>query len=76
MIEIQRHAHYEFFPKITYFADFYFLKFKIDLELNFSKIEFADFVLILKFDGFSSKTCKIQENTNNTKHQTITKLRD
>jgi len=30
----------------------------------------------LKFDGFSSKTCKIQENTNNTKHQTITKLRD
>jgi hypothetical protein len=26
----------------------------------------------LEFDGFSSKTCKIQENT---KHQTITKLR-
>jgi hypothetical protein len=31
--------------------------------LNLSKSEFADFVPILEFDGFSSKTCKIQENT-------------
>jgi hypothetical protein len=63
MIKIHRRAHSEFFQKITYFDDFSFLKFKIDLELNLSKSEFADFVLILKFDGFSSKTCKIQENT-------------
>lgn len=51
------------FEKITYFADFSFLKFKIDLDLNLSKSEFADFILILEFDRFSSKTCKIQENT-------------
>jgi hypothetical protein len=63
MITIQRHAHFGFFSKITDFADFSFLKFKIDLELNLLKNEFADFVLILKFDGFYSKTCKIQENT-------------
>jgi hypothetical protein len=63
MIKIQRHAHFGFFPKIMDFADFSFLKFKIDLELNLSKSEFADFVLILEFDGFSSKTCKVQENT-------------
>jgi hypothetical protein len=25
--------------------------------------EFADFVIILEFDGFSSKICKTQENT-------------
>jgi hypothetical protein len=62
MIKIQRHAHSRFFPKIKYFFDFSSLN-KIDLELNLSKSEFADFVLILKFDGFSSKTCKIQENT-------------
>jgi hypothetical protein len=31
--------------------------------LNLSKSEFADFFLILKFDGFSYRTCKIQENT-------------
>jgi len=63
MIKIQRQTHSVFFPKITDFADFSFLKFKIDLKLNLSKSEFADFVLILKFYEFSSKTCKIQENT-------------
>jgi hypothetical protein len=63
LIKIHRHAHSGFFPKITDFTDFSFLKFKIDLELNLSKSEFADFVPILEFDGFSSKTCKIQENT-------------
>jgi hypothetical protein len=63
MIKIQRHAHSGFFPKIANFANFSFLKFKIDLELNLSKSEFADFVIILEFDGFSFKTCKIQENT-------------
>jgi hypothetical protein len=63
MIKIQRRAHSGFFKKITDFADFSFLKFKIDLELNLSKSEFADFVLILEFNGFSSETCKIQENT-------------
>jgi hypothetical protein len=62
MIKIQRHAHSGLFPKITDFADFSFLKFKIDLELNLSKSEFANFVIILEFDEFSSKTCKIQEN--------------
>jgi len=31
------------------------------LELNLSKSEFTDFVIILEFDGFSSKTCKIQK---------------
>jgi hypothetical protein len=62
MIKIQRCTYSRFFPKITDFADFSFLKFKIDLELNLSKSEFADFVLILEFDVFSSKTCKIQEN--------------
>jgi len=78
MIKIQRHAHSGLFPKITDFADFSFLKFKIDLELNLSKSEFANFVIILEFDEFSTKTCKIQENKkkkNNIKHQTITKLR-
>jgi hypothetical protein len=64
MIKIQRHAHSRFFPKITNFADLSFLKFKIDFELNLSKSEFTAFVIILEFDGFSSKTCKIQENTN------------
>jgi hypothetical protein len=63
MIKIQRHAHSGFFPKISDFANFFFLKFKIDLELNLSESEFADFVIILEFDGFSSKTYKIQENT-------------
>jgi len=56
MIKIQRRAHSRFFQKITDFADFYFLKFKIDLEFNLSKSEFTDFLLILEFDGFSSKT--------------------
>jgi hypothetical protein len=51
---------YGFFQKITDFA-FSFLKFKINLELNLSKSEFTKFVLILEFDGFSFKTCKIQE---------------
>jgi hypothetical protein len=32
------------------------------MELNLSKSEFADFVIILEFDGFSFKTCKTQEN--------------
>jgi hypothetical protein len=63
MIKIYRRAHSGFFPKIIDFANFSFLKFKIDLELNLSKSKFADFVLILKFDGFSSITYKIQENT-------------
>jgi len=36
------------------------------LELNLSKSEFADFVIILEFDGFSSKTYKIKENTKTT----------
>jgi hypothetical protein len=31
--------------------------------LNLSKSDFADFILILKFNEFSSKTCKTQENT-------------
>jgi len=44
MIKIQRHAHSGFFPKIANFANFSFLKFKIDLELNLSKSEFADFL--------------------------------
>jgi len=58
MIKIQRHAHFGFFEKITDFSDFSFLQFKLDLELDLSKSEFADFniladfVLILKFDGF------------------------
>jgi hypothetical protein len=52
MITIQRHAHSGFFPKITIFTDFSFLKFKIDLELNISKSEFSDFVIILEYDGF------------------------
>jgi len=47
MIKIQRHAHSGLFPKITDFADFSFLKFKIDLELNLSKSEFAKFLIIL-----------------------------
>jgi hypothetical protein len=38
------------------------------LELNLSKSEFADFVIILEFDGLSSKTCKIQENTKTTQN--------
>jgi hypothetical protein len=59
VIKLLRHAHSGFFPKITIFCDFSFLKFKIDLELNLSKSEFADFVIILEFDGFTSKTCKI-----------------
>jgi hypothetical protein len=63
MIKIQRRAHSGFFPKITNFTDFYFLKLKIDLELNLSKSKFADFVIILEFDGFYFKTYKIQENT-------------
>jgi hypothetical protein len=63
MIKIQRRAHSGFFQKITDFANFSFLKFKIDLELNLFKSDFANFFLILEFDGFSSKTCKIQENT-------------
>jgi hypothetical protein len=58
MIKIQRHAHSGFFQKIIDFANFSFLKFKIDLELNLFKSVFADFVIILEFDGFSSKTCK------------------
>jgi hypothetical protein len=41
MIKIQRHAHSGFFPKITDFTDFSFLKFKIDLELNISKSDFG-----------------------------------
>jgi len=61
MTKLLRRAHSEFFPKITNFCQLLFLKFKIDLELNLSKSEFSDFVL--EFDGFSSKTCKIQENT-------------
>jgi hypothetical protein len=73
MIKIQRCADSGIFQKITNFADFPFLKFKIDLKLNLSKSEFANFILVLEFDGFSSRTCKIQENT---KHQTIIKLRD
>jgi hypothetical protein len=61
MIKIHRRTHFgffSFFPKITDFADFSFLKLKIDLELDFSKSEFtdfnilADFVVILKFDRF------------------------
>jgi len=32
------------------------------LKLNLSKSEFADFVIILEFERFSSKTCKTQEN--------------
>jgi len=32
------------------FAESAFLKFKINLELNLSKSEFADFVIILEFD--------------------------
>jgi hypothetical protein len=63
MIKIQRHAHSDFFPIITDFSDFSFLKFKIDLELNIFKSDFVDFILILEFDGFSSKTYKTQENT-------------
>jgi hypothetical protein len=31
--------------------------------LNLFESEFDEFVIILKFDGFSSKACKIQENT-------------
>jgi hypothetical protein len=38
------------------------------LELNLSKFEFADFVIILEFDGFSSKTYKIQENIKTTEN--------
>jgi hypothetical protein len=52
MIKIKRHAYSEFFQKIIDFADLSFLKFKIDLELNISKSEFANFVLVLEFDGF------------------------
>jgi hypothetical protein len=63
MIKIPRRVLFGFFPKISDFADFSFLKFKIDLELNLFKNEFSDFVIISKFDGFSSKTCKRQENT-------------
>jgi hypothetical protein len=52
MIKIKRHAYSEFFQKIIDFADLSFLKFKIDLELNISKSEFANFVLVFEFDGF------------------------
>jgi hypothetical protein len=58
MIKIHRRAHPEFFPKIADFVNFSFLKFKINLEFDLSKSEFAnfniltDFVLILEFDGF------------------------
>jgi hypothetical protein len=58
MIKIQRCAQSGFFQKITDFVNFSFLKFKIDLELDPSKSEFADFniladfVLILEFDEF------------------------
>jgi len=38
------------------------------LELNLSKSEFVDFVIILEFDGFSFKTCKIQENAKITQN--------
>jgi hypothetical protein len=41
MIKIHRRAHSGFFPKITDFANFYFRKFKIDLELNLCKSEFS-----------------------------------
>jgi len=58
MINLLRRAHSKFFPKITNF----------DLELNLSKSEFADFVIILEFDEFSSKTFKIQENTKTTQN--------
>jgi hypothetical protein len=40
----------------------------MDFELNLSKSEFAEFVIILEFDGFSSKTYKIQENTKTTQN--------
>jgi hypothetical protein len=78
-IKIQRRAHSGFFKKITDFADFFFLKFKIDLELNLSKSEFA--VIIQEFDVFSTKTCKIQKKKKKKKkkkkikNQIITKLR-
>jgi hypothetical protein len=35
------------FQKLRIFADFSFLKFKIDLELNLSKSKFSDFIIIL-----------------------------
>jgi hypothetical protein len=43
MIKIHRRTHSGFFPIITFFVDFPFLKFKIDLELNISKSEFDGF---------------------------------
>jgi hypothetical protein len=49
MVKIQRCAHSEIFPKITDFCRFLFSaanKFKIDLELDLSKIEFADFNIL------------------------------
>jgi len=75
MIKLQRRAHSGFFPKITNFDDFSFLKFKIDLELNLSKSKFEDFIIILEFDGFSSKTCKIQENTQTIKTSNYNKTK-
>jgi hypothetical protein len=73
MIKLLRRTHSGFFPQITIFLPTSLsLNSKLIWSLNLSKSEFSNFVIILEFDGFSSKTCKIQENT---KHQIITKLR-
>jgi len=40
-----------------------FLKSNLIWNLNLSKSEIADFIIILDFEGFSSKTCKYKKNT-------------
>jgi hypothetical protein len=50
MVKIQRRAHSGIFLKITDFCRFLFSrtnKFKIDLELDLSKSEFADFNILV-----------------------------
>jgi hypothetical protein len=63
------------FQKITNFADFSFLKFKIDLELNLSKSDFADFILILEFDSFLPKSIKYKKTQKQYKRLTINKTK-
>lgn len=89
VVKIQRHAHFEIFLKVIDFCRLHFSaadKFRIDLDLDHYKkktdlltLAFAIFVLRLELDRFwvifFQNLQNARKHKNNTKYQTITKLR-
>jgi hypothetical protein len=74
-ILLQYNTWFECYIQITETCSFWilsknneFLPTSLSLNSKLIKSEFANFVIILEFDEFSSKTCKIQENTKTTQN--------